>query len=180
MAGMEKAQNKTNYCFKQAADPAVHLLYIYDDVSAYGEFNWKTWSYTESETSAKYFRDQLAAIPEDHTIELHIRFGNRTIGERRYFDAQTAGNKLSKLVSIPAEVLHRENIEVLDIVIIDSQSGWIWDSFDFERDETVKEHNPAQYKIVQIQEKFDSTPPAVYLSLEKIVQLYADRRPDRE
>ena len=40
MAGMEKTQNKTNYCFKQAADPAVHLLYIYDDVSAYGEFDW--------------------------------------------------------------------------------------------------------------------------------------------
>ena len=109
-----------------------------------------------------------------------VRFGNRTIGERRYFDAQTAGNKLSKLLSIPAEVLNRESIEVLDIVIIDSQSGWLCDPFDFERDETIKEHNPAQYKIVQIQEKFDSTPPAVYLSLEKIVQLYADRRPDRE
>lgn len=109
-----------------------------------------------------------------------IRFGNRTIGERRYFDAQTAGNKITKLLSIPAAVLNREDIEALDIVIIDSQSGWLWDPFDFERDETVKEHNPAQYKIVQIQEKFDSTPPAVYLSLEKIVQLYADRRPDRE
>lgn len=109
-----------------------------------------------------------------------IRFGNRTIGERRYFDAQTAGNKITKLLSIPAAVLNREDIEALDIVIIDSQSGWLWDQFDFERDETVKEHNPAQYKIVQIQEKFDSTPPAVYLSLEKIVQLYADRRPDRE
>lgn len=109
-----------------------------------------------------------------------IRFGNRTIGERRYFDAQTAGNKITKLLSIPAAVLNREDIEALDIVIIDSQSGWLWDPFDFERDETVKEHNPAQYKIVQIQEKFDSTPPAVYLSLEKIVQLYADRRLDRE
>lgn len=109
-----------------------------------------------------------------------IRFGNRTIGERRYFDAQTAGNKITKLLSIPAAVLNREDIEALDIVIINSQSGWLWDQFDFERDETVKEHNPAQYKIVQIQEKFDSTPPAVYLSLEKIVQLYADRRPDRE
>ena len=109
-----------------------------------------------------------------------IRFGNRTIGERRYFDAQTAGNKITKLLSIPAAVLNREDIEALDIVIIDSQSGWLWDPFDFERDETVKEHNPAQYKIVQIQEKFDSTPPAIYLSLEKIVQLYADRRPDCE
>ena len=110
----------------------------------------------------------------------NIRFGNRTIGERRYFDAQTAGNKITKLLSIPAAVLNREDIEALDIVIIDSQSGWLWDPFDFERDEPVKKHNPAQYKIVQIQEKFDSTPPAIYLSLEKIVQLYADRRPDCE
>lgn len=65
------------------------------------------------------------------------------------------------------------------MVVIDSQSGWLWDPFDFERDE-IDEHNPAQYKIVQIQEKFDATPPAVYLSLEKIVQLYTDRRPDCE
>ena len=35
----------------------------------------------------------------------NIRFGNRTIGERRYFDAQTAGNKITKLLSIPAAVL---------------------------------------------------------------------------
>ena len=72
MTKMEKTQNKTNFCFRQAADSTVHLLYIYDDVSAYGEFDWKTWSYTESETSAKYFRDQLTAIPAEHTIELHI------------------------------------------------------------------------------------------------------------
>lgn len=62
----------------------------------------------------------------------NIRFGNRTIGERRYFDAQTAGNKITKLLSIPAAVLNREDIEALDIVIIDSQSGWLWDPFDFE------------------------------------------------
>ncbi len=109
-----------------------------------------------------------------------VRFGARTIGERRYFDAQTAGNNVTKLLSIPAAVLNRENIETLDIVIIDTQSGWLWDSFDFEKDEAVKEYNPAQYKIVQIQEKFDTMPPTVYLSLEKIVQLYKDRRPERE
>ena len=94
-----------------------------------------------------------------------VRFGNRTIGERRYFDAQTAGNKLSKLLSIPAEVLNVKSVEILDIVILESQKGAA---------------DPGQYKIVQIQEKFDATPPAVYLSLEKIVQLYTDRRPDRE
>ena len=74
-------QNKTNYCFKQAADPSVHLLYIYDDVSAYGNWNWNTLSYEESETSSKYFRDQLAAIPEDHTVELHINSNGGSVKE---------------------------------------------------------------------------------------------------
>lgn len=90
-----------------------------------------------------------------------IRFGNRTIGERRYFDAQTAGNKITKLLSIPAATLNADDIESLDIVILNTQK---------------KLNDPAQYKIVQIQEKFDATPPVIYLSLEKIVQLYKDRR----
>ena len=92
-----------------------------------------------------------------------IRFGNRTIGERRYFDAQTAGNKITKLLSIPAATLNTDSIESLDIVILTTQK---------------KSNDPAQYKIVQIQEKFDATPPVIYLSLEKIVQLYKDRRGD--
>ena len=90
-----------------------------------------------------------------------IRFGNRTIGERRYFDAQTAGNKITKLLSIPAATLNTDSIESLDILNTQKKSN-----------------DPAQYKIVQIQEKFDATPPAIYLSLEKIVQLYKDRRSD--
>lgn len=90
-----------------------------------------------------------------------IRFGNRTIGERRYFDAQTAGNKITKLVSIPAAAQNKEIIESLDIVILKTQKS---------------NEDPAQYKIVQMQEKFDAAPPAIYLSLEKVVQLYKDRR----
>ena len=50
-----------------------------------------------------------------------IRFGNRTIGERRYFDAQTAGNKITKLLSIPAATLNTDSIESLDIVILNTQ-----------------------------------------------------------
>ena len=94
-----------------------------------------------------------------------VRFGHRTIGERRYFDAQTAGNNLSRLVSIPAAVQSEERIETLDIVILD-----------FQKSNT----DPAQYKIVQIQEKLDTMPPTIYLSLEKIVQVYKDRRADNE
>lgn len=94
-----------------------------------------------------------------------IRFGHRTIGERRYFDAQTAGNNLSRLVSIPAAVQSEEQIETLDVVILDSQKS---------------DTDPAQYKIVQMQEKLDTMPPVIYLSLEKIIQLYKDRRTDSE
>lgn len=94
-----------------------------------------------------------------------VRFGHRTIGERRYFDAQTAGNNLSRLVSIPAAVQSEKRIETLDVVILDSQKN---------------DTDPAQYKIVQIQEKLDTMPPVLYLSLEKIVQVYKDRRIDRE
>ena len=47
-------------------------LYLYDDVTEYGEFDWETWDYKESETSAKYFAGKLGEIPDGQTIELHI------------------------------------------------------------------------------------------------------------
>ena len=65
-------QQKAHYCFRQEAGSDVHKLYIYDDVSEYGTFDWWTWEYTESETSAEFFRKALAEIPENATIELHI------------------------------------------------------------------------------------------------------------
>ena len=65
-------EQRAHYCFKQEAGSDVHRLYIYDDVSEYGTFDWWTWEYTESETSAEFFRKALAEIPESATIELHI------------------------------------------------------------------------------------------------------------
>ena len=65
-------RKKTKYRFEQMAGQGVVKLYIYDDVTAYGNFNWETWEYDDSETSANYFREQLAAIPETSTIELHV------------------------------------------------------------------------------------------------------------
>ncbi len=85
-----------------------------------------------------------------------IRYGNRTIGVSRYFQAKTAGNKVSKLLSIPMEAADIDLIEVEDVVILN--------------------HESAQYQIVQIQEKFDAKPPAIYLSLEKLVHPYKDKR----
>jgi len=65
-------QKQTKYCFRQEAGSNIHQLYIYDDVSEYGTFDWWTWEYKESETSAEFFRKALAEIPETDTIELHI------------------------------------------------------------------------------------------------------------
>lgn len=65
-------QRETHYCFKQEAGSHVHQLYIYDDVTEYGDFNWSTWEWEESETSANYFRKALEEIPEGDSIELHI------------------------------------------------------------------------------------------------------------
>lgn len=69
-----------NYCFQQAAG-GVHKLYIYDDVKAYSRFNWETWKYEESETSAKYFREKLEQIPDTDTIELHINSNGGSVKE---------------------------------------------------------------------------------------------------
>ena len=65
-------QQKAHYCFRQEGGSDVHKLYIYDDVSEHGSFDWVTWEYTESETSADFFKKTLAEIPENATIELHI------------------------------------------------------------------------------------------------------------
>lgn len=76
----ENKQKGISYCFQKGEGNA-HKLYIYDDVTQYGTFNWSTWEYEESETSAKYFRDQLEAIPDADTIELHINSGGGSVKE---------------------------------------------------------------------------------------------------
>lgn len=68
-----------NWRIEQAAEKV--MLYIYDDVSELGEFNWETWSYDESETSAKYFRDKLGEIPDGAEIELHINSNGGSVKE---------------------------------------------------------------------------------------------------
>lgn len=80
---MEAMEHKTQYRFEQLAGVSgtVHKLYIYDEVSAQGKFNWSTWNYDESETSAKYFRDQLDTIPSGETIELHVNSAGGNVGE---------------------------------------------------------------------------------------------------
>lgn len=79
-----------------------------------------------------------------------IRFGNRTVGIKRFYEAKVASDKVDKMVAI---LLH-DMITTLDVCII----------------------RGVQYKIVQMQEKYDASPAYMLLSLERIVTLYKDVR----
>lgn len=74
-------KNATKFRFEQLADGNVYKLYIYDDVTAHGDFNWETWEYDESETSANYFREQLKQIPDTGKIELHVNSNGGSVKE---------------------------------------------------------------------------------------------------
>lgn len=65
-------KTKLKYRFNQLSGTNKHQLYIYDDVTAYGSFNWSTWEYDDSETSADYFRQKLNEIPDADEIELYV------------------------------------------------------------------------------------------------------------
>lgn len=76
-------RRETKYRFEQMADDKSKTvkLYIYDDVTVYGDFNWNTWEYDQSETSANYFRQQLSEIPDDAEIELHVNSNGGSVKE---------------------------------------------------------------------------------------------------
>ena len=81
---MPKARTDFKFCFRQEATTeggAKHMLYVYDAVSKYGAWNWQTWSYDDSETSAKHFRDCLDEIPDGESIELHVNSAGGEVGE---------------------------------------------------------------------------------------------------
>lgn len=65
-------KNVTKFRFEQLAGGSAYKLYVYDNVTAYGDFNWETWDYDDSETSANYFREQLTQIADTAEIELHV------------------------------------------------------------------------------------------------------------
>lgn len=66
---------------KSTVNENVYQIYIYDDIEEYGKFNWETWNYEESETSAKHFKDLLNEIPEDGQMELFINSNGGSVKE---------------------------------------------------------------------------------------------------
>ena len=92
-------QQKAHYCFRQEAGSDVHKLYIYDDVSEYSTFNWATFEFTESETSAEHFRKALAEIPESAIIELHINSYGGSVKEGIAIYNQLKQKKCKEIVA---------------------------------------------------------------------------------
>lgn len=92
-------QQKAHYCFRQEAGSDVHKLYIYDDVSEYGTFNWQTWEFDESETSAGFFKKALAEIPENATVELHINSYGGSVKEGIAIYNQLKQKKCKEIVA---------------------------------------------------------------------------------
>lgn len=81
---MPKKMTDFKFCFRQEATEeggSKHMLYVYDAVSKYGAWNWQTWSYDDSETSAKHFRDCLDEITDGESIELHVNSAGGEVGE---------------------------------------------------------------------------------------------------
>lgn len=77
----DKRKNILNWRIEPVQKENKTLLYIYDDVSEYGDFDWNTWEYKESETSAKFFAEKLGEIPGGETIELHINSNGGSVKE---------------------------------------------------------------------------------------------------
>lgn len=114
------------------------------------------------------FDDGLLTICEAEDRNLirtkieHVRYGNRTIGVSRFWQAKTDGNKVDKLLSIPLDLWNVSPVSIHDIVILENNEKG--------------QGGSGQYEILQIQQKFDAEPPVMYLSLEKLVHTYKDRR----
>lgn len=58
-----------------------YTFYLYDDVTKDGKFDWSTWEYVESKTSAKYFADELEKIPANAEIEIFINSNGGSVSE---------------------------------------------------------------------------------------------------
>ena len=67
-------QKKVVYRFQQTDH--VHEIFIFDEIRKTGPFNWDTWQYDDSETSAKHFKELLDAIPETEYFDLTERLIN--------------------------------------------------------------------------------------------------------
>ncbi len=79
-----------------------------------------------------------------------LRFGIRTVGVTRFYQAKIADSGIDKLISVPFNSF----ISSKHIVLI----------------------NDEQYNIKLVQEKYDTVPPSMYITLQKTIPAYEDER----
>ena len=78
---MKKKRSNMMMKFEPNQSANKYTFYLYDDVTKDGSFDWSTWEYVESKTSAKYFADQLAQIPANAEIEIFINSNGGSVSE---------------------------------------------------------------------------------------------------
>lgn len=71
---------KTWITLKQATEPDVLEMYIYGYVES-GYYDWWTDEYVESETSADYFKEELAKHPNAKTIKIYVNSNGGSVME---------------------------------------------------------------------------------------------------
>lgn len=92
------------------------------------------------------------------TVIENVNYGNRTVGASRFFNAESAGTEVSHMIAVPFNrLIKRGNILELH------------DFMDNERN---------LFEITQIQEKYDTAPACLYISLKRTSINYVDKRSD--
>lgn len=80
MKAMER--HKLNYRMEaRKSEAEAYRLFLYDEISSVGEFNWSTWDFDESETSAKHVKELLDEIPAESVIEVHLNSRGGEVAE---------------------------------------------------------------------------------------------------
>ena len=72
-------QKNIVYRFQQTDN--VHEIFIFDEIKKTGPFNWDTWKYEDSETSAEHFRELLNAIPENEEIKIYFNSNGGSVDQ---------------------------------------------------------------------------------------------------
>ena len=72
-------QKNIVYRFQQIDN--VHEIFIFDEIRKTGPFNWDTWQYEDSETSAKHFKELLDAIPENEEIKIYFNSNGGSVDQ---------------------------------------------------------------------------------------------------
>lgn len=72
---------KKNIIYRFQKTDNVHEIFIFDEIRKTGPFNWETWQYEDSETSAKHFKELLDEIPENEDIKIYFNSNGGSVDQ---------------------------------------------------------------------------------------------------